>query len=152
MLYLPMDFGDLTIDGLIDTGTRLGTISRRFRNIEQIAPQKVLSQNSPPVFQNMVVNGHLETPIETTELPHEMVEIMFVRRFIVKASLGNLLFGLLFLQLNGTVFDKKQEILNFPSFSMQLKNGCIDLRTRNHMSWNLCLTHKKLFCSPVNKP
>ena len=147
-----MDFGCLTIDGLIDTGTLLNTISRRFRNIKQIASQKVLNQNSPPVFQNMVVNGHLELPFETTELQHEAVEIMFVRKFIVKANSGNILFGLLFLQRNGTLFDKKQETLNFLSFFMQLKNGCIHLRTRIHMSWNLCLTHKKLFCCPVNKP
>ena len=37
-------------------------------------------------------------------------------------NLASLLIGLLFLQRNSTILDMRQGILNFPFFSMQLKN------------------------------
>ena len=39
------------------------------------------------------------------------------------SNIGNPLFRILLLQRNGTVLDMRQKTLNFPSFSMQLKDA-----------------------------
>ena len=70
----------------------------------------------------MVANGQLEAPIATVELQFEVGVITFREKFIVMTNLTSTLIGLLFLQRNSTILDMRQGILNFPFFSMQLKN------------------------------
>ena len=122
MLYFPMDFGELTIDGLIDTGALSSAISEAdLRKIRLLAPHTILNEGPPPAFQIMVANGQLEAPIATVELQFEVGDITFREKFIVMTNLTSPLIGLLFLQRNSTILDMRQGILNFPFFSMQLK-------------------------------
>ena len=96
MLYFPMDFGDLTIDSLIEKGALSSAITEAdFVQIKQIAPQKILKEGLPSDFQIMVDNGQLETPIATTELQLAVGDITFVERFIVLSNLANPRIGLL---------------------------------------------------------
>ena len=45
MLYFPMDFGELTIDGLTDTSALTSAISvANLRQIRLLAPQTVLNE------------------------------------------------------------------------------------------------------------
>ena len=123
MLYFPMDFGELNIDGLIDTGALSSAIPEAdLRKIRLLAPQSILNEGPPPEFQIMVANGQLEAPIATVELQFEVGDITFREKFIVMTNLTSPLIGLLFLQRNSTILDMRQGILNFPFFSMQLKN------------------------------
>ena len=117
-----MDFGELNIDGLIDTGALSSAIPEAdLRKIRLLAPHTILKEGPPPEFQNMVANGQLEAPIATVELQFEVGDLQFREKFIVMTSLTSPLIGLLFLQRNGTILDMRQGILNFPFFSMQLK-------------------------------
>ena len=118
-----MDFGELNIDGLIDTGA----LSRAFpeadlRKIRLLAPHTILNEGPPPEFQTMVANGQLEAPVATVELQFEVGDITFREKFIVMTNLTSPLIGLLSLQRNNTILDMRQGILNFPFFSMQLKS------------------------------
>ena len=123
MPYFPMGFGELNIDGLIDTGALSSAIPEAdLRKIRLLAPHTILNEGPPPEFQIMVANGQLEAPIATVELKFEVSDITFREKFIVMTNLTSPLIGLLFLQRNSTLFDMRQEILNFPFFSMQLKN------------------------------
>ena len=70
----------------------------------------------------MVANGQLEAPVATVELQFEVGDITFREKFIVMTNLTSTLIGLLFLQRNSTLLDMRQGILNFPFFSVQLKN------------------------------
>ena len=73
----------------------------------------------------MVANGQLEAPIATVELQFEVGDITFREKFLVMTNLTMSqcpLIGLLFLQRNSTILDMRQGILNFPFFSMLLKN------------------------------
>ena len=70
----------------------------------------------------MVANGQLEAPTATVELQFDVGDITFREKFIVMTNLTSPLIGLLLLQLNSTILDVHQGILNFPFFSMQLKN------------------------------
>ena len=60
MLYFPMDFGELTIDGLIDTGALSSAIPEMdLRKIGLLSPQSVIREGPPPNFQIMVANWKL---------------------------------------------------------------------------------------------
>ena len=123
MLYFPMDFGELNIDGLIDTGALSSAIPEAdLRKIRLLAPHTILNEGPPPEFQILVANGQLEAPIATVELQFEVGDITIREKFIVMTILTSPLIGLLFLQRNSTILDMRQGILNFPFFSMQMKN------------------------------
>ena len=118
-----MDFGELNIDGLIDTGALSSAIPEAdFRKNRLLAPYTILNEGPPPEFQIMVANGQLEAPIATVELQFEVGDLTFREKFIVMTNLTSPLIGLLFLQRNSTLVDMRQGILNFPFFSMELKN------------------------------
>ena len=124
MLYFPMDFGGLTLDGLIDTGAHSSAIPEAdLRKIRLLAPQSIVKKGPAPSFQIMVANGDLETPKSTVELKFEVGDIEFHEIFIVMEKLSSPILGLMFLQRNHTVLDMRQGILNFPYFSMQLKTA-----------------------------
>ena len=122
MLYFPMDFAELNIDGLIGTGALASAIPEAaLCKIRLLAPHTILNEGPPPEFQIMVANGQLEAPIARVELQFEVGDITFRENFIVMANLTSPLIDLLFLQSNSTILDMRQRILNFPFFSMQLK-------------------------------
>ena len=118
-----MDFRELNIDGLIDTGALSDAIPEAdLPKIRLLDPHTILNEGPPPEFQIMVANGQLEAPIATVELQFEVGDITFIEKFIVMTNLTSPLIGLLFLQRNSTILDMHQGILNFPFVSMQLKN------------------------------
>ena len=122
MLNFPMDFRELTIDGLIDNGTLSCAIPEiDLQKIQLLSPQSVIREGPPPNFQIMVANGQLETPKSTIELKFEVGDIEFHATFKVMKHLTGPIIGRMFLQRNHTVLDMRQGILNFPFFSMQLK-------------------------------
>ena len=124
MLYFPMDFGELTIDGLIDAGALSSAIPEMdLLKIRLLSPQSVIREGPPPNFQIMVANGQLETPKSPIVLKFEVGNIEFHEIFIVMVHLTGSNFGLMFLQRNHTVLAMRQRILNFPFFSMQLKTA-----------------------------
>ena len=123
MLHFPMHFGELNIDGLIDTGALSSAIPEAdVRKNRILAPHTILHEGPLPEFQIMVANGQLEAPIATVELQFEVGDFTYREKFIVMTNLTSLLIGLLFLQRNSTILYMRQRLLNFPFFSMQLKN------------------------------
>ena len=122
MLYFPVDFGDLTIDELIDTGALSSAITEMdLRKIRLLSPQSVIREGLPPNCQIMVANGQLETPKGTIELKFDVGDIEFYEIFIKREHLTGPIIGLMFLQRNHTVSGMRQEILNFPFFRCSLK-------------------------------
>ncbi|MEO1765324.1 MAG: hypothetical protein AAFR83_26180, partial [Cyanobacteria bacterium J06629_18] len=66
MLYLPMDFGEITIDGLIDTGALSSAIPEADLNkIKLLANKAVIEYGEPPNFHIIVANGGIEHPMGT---------------------------------------------------------------------------------------
>ena len=123
MLYFPMDFGQINIDGLIDTGALSSAIpDADLRKIRLLAPHTKLNEGPTLEFQIMVANGQLEAPFATVELQFEVGDITSREKFIVMTNLTSPLIGLLFLQRDSIILDMLQRIFDFPFFSMQLKN------------------------------
>ena len=71
----------------------------------------------------MMAIGQLETPKSTIKLKFEVGDIEFHQIFIVMENLTGPIIGILILQRNHTVLHLRQGVLNFPFFSMQLKNA-----------------------------
>ena len=123
MLHFPMDFGELNFDRLIDIAALSGSsIEADLRKIRLLAPHTRVNEGPPPVFQIMVANGQLEAPTATVEFQFGFSDITIKEKFLVTTNLTSPLIGLLFLKRNSTILDMTQGILNFPFFSMQLKN------------------------------
>ena len=119
-----MCFGELTLDGLIDTGAHSSAIPEAdLRKIRLLAPQSIVKEGPAPSFQILVASGDLETPKSTVELKFEAGDIEFHEIFIVMEKLSSPIIGLIFLQRNHTVLDMRQGISNLPCFSMQLKTA-----------------------------
>ena len=117
MLFSPMDFEELNIDGLIDTGALSSAILQAdVRKIRLLAPYTKVSEGPPPEFQIMVANGQLEAPIATVELQFEVNDFTFREKFIVMTNLTSPLIGPLFLQRNSTILDMRQGILKVSLF------------------------------------
>ena len=126
MLYFPMDFGELTLDGLVDTGALSSAIPEAdLRKIRLLAPQSIVKEGPAPNFQIMGAIGQVETPKSTVELKFEVGAIEFHEIIIVMEKLTSPLIGLSFLQRNNTFLDMRQGVLNFP---MSYQN--------TPMSWN----------------
>ena len=122
MYYIPMDFQNLTLDCLIDTGALTSAISEQDLNkIKLLANDAIKETGPPPNFQIMVANGQLEVPIGTVLLEFEVADFMLKENFIIMKTLPNPLIGLCFLRRNNAIFDVTQGILTFPYLSMQLK-------------------------------
>ena len=86
MLYFSNDFGELNIDGLIDTGALSGAIPEVDIRKILLAPHTILNEGPPPEFQIMVANGHLDAPIATVEMKFEVGDITFGEQFVVMTN------------------------------------------------------------------
>ena len=118
-----MDFGELNIDGLIDTGALSSAIPEPDQQkIRLLAPRTLLNESPPSEFQFMVANGLLEAPMATVEQQFEVGDITIRGKFIVMTNPTSPFIGLLFLQRNSTILYMRQGILNIPFFSSQLRN------------------------------
>ena len=118
MTYFPLVFGELNIDGLIDTGALSSAIPEvDLRRNRLLAPHAFLNEGPPLDLRLMVANEQLEAPIARVEVG----DLTFREKFIIMTNLTSPLIGLLFLQRKSTILDMPQGILIFPLFSMQLK-------------------------------
>ena len=78
MLYYPIVFDELTLDGHVDTGAVSSAIPETdLRKIRLLAPQSIVKEGPAPNFQIMVAIGQLETPTSTVELKFEVGGIDF---------------------------------------------------------------------------
>ena len=87
MLYFPMDFVELTIDGLVVTGALFSAIRERTPEKSTFFSRSVIREGPPPNFQIIDANGHFETPKSTIELKFEVGNIEFHKIFIVMEHL-----------------------------------------------------------------
>ena len=128
LLYFPMDFGELTFNGLIDTGAlSSATPERDLRKIRLLSAQSVIREGPPPNFQIIVANGQLETTKSTIELKFEVGDLEFHEIFIVMEDLTGPIIGLMFLQKKP--YSSGHETGNSCSFQCSSKQLIIDIPT-----------------------
>ena len=110
MLYFWIDFGELNVDGLKNTGDVSSAIldvdlcKNRF-----LAPHTIINEGTPTEIQTMVANRQKEVPIATVELQFEIGNISLRKKIIVVTNLTSPLDGLFILKRNNTILDMRQE-------------------------------------------
>ena len=73
MLYFPMHSGEITLEGLVDTGALSNAFPEAdLRKIRLLATQSIIKDGPAPNFKIMVSNGQLENPKSTVELKFEV--------------------------------------------------------------------------------
>ena len=78
MISFPVDFGELKIDGLIDTSAFTGAVPESdLRKIRLLAPHTILNEGPPSEFQIVVTNEQLKATIATVEMQFGVGDIMF---------------------------------------------------------------------------
>ena len=118
MLYFPLVFTEITLNGFSDTDDLTSAISEAdLRQFIFFAAQTFLKEGSPPEFQIKVAIKHLETPSATIDFQVEVGVIFFRERSsVVITNLTSPLSGLLFPQRNSTILNMRQGLLNFLFF------------------------------------
>ena len=77
-------FGELTLDGLVDTGALFSAIPEAdLRKFRLYAPLSIIKEGPAAIVQMMVANGQLENPKSTVELKFEVGDIEFHEIFEV---------------------------------------------------------------------
>ena len=126
LLYFPLNFGELTIDGLVDTGALSSAFPEAdLRKNCLLAPQSKVKVVPATTFQIKVANGQLETSKSTVEIKFGVGDIDFHEIFIMETSTGNCTD----VPPNHTVSDIRQGHHNFPHLSMQFKTTDINTPT-----------------------
>ena len=129
MLFAPMDFQDLTLDALIDSGALVNCISETdYNKILQMSPKDIVKELEPPPFKLQVANGDIETPTKTIILQFEIGDWNFKETFIVAKRLTGPILGLTFLKNNSAILDVSQGLLHFPHLTYSIET---DEYTRN---------------------
>ena len=121
MLFAPMDFQDLTLDALIDSGALVNCISETdYNKILQMSPKDIVKELEPPTFKLQVANGDIETPTKTIILKFEIGDWNFKETFIVAKRLTGPILGLTFLKNNSAILDVSQGLLHFPHLTYSI--------------------------------
>ena len=82
MLYVPMHFGELTLDGVVYTGALSNTIPEDdLRKIRVLTPQSTVTESPATNFQIMVAKGQVKNLKSFIELKLEVGDIKFHEYF-----------------------------------------------------------------------
>ena len=134
-MFAPMDFQNLTLVALIDSGALVNCISEAdYRKIHQMSPKDIVKEMEPPFFKLQVANGDMEAPIKTVLLRYEIGDMKFgdaKETFIVAQRLTGPILGLTFLTFlknNSAILDVSQGLLHFPHLTYSIAT---DENTRN---------------------
>ena len=116
-----MDFQNLMLDALIDSGSLVGCISEAdYRKIHQMSPKDIVKEMEPPPFELQVANGDIEAPTKTIIIQFECGDWSFKETFIVAQRLTGPILGLTFLKNNSAIQDVSQGLLHFPHLTYSI--------------------------------
>ena len=93
MRYFPMDFSEMTLDGLVHTGAPLScsTPEADLRKVLLLGLPSIFKEGSAPKFWIIHVNGHLDhtckNPKSTVELKFEISNIDFNEILFYKVTI-----------------------------------------------------------------
>ena len=121
MLFAPMDFQDLTLDALIDSGALVNCISETdYNKISQMSPKDIVEELEPPPFKLQVANGDIETLTKTIILLFEIGTGTSKRHLLLQNDSRAQYSA--FLKNNSAILDVSQGLLHVPPFNIFDRN------------------------------
>ena len=133
MLYLPLEFGEITMDGLVDSGAFINAMSLSDYNaIKMNSESCVIKEYPQPRFKIECANAQLEQPIATADIQFNIGTYTFADTFVILSKTSFPIIGLNFMRNQQAVIDTANGTINFP-----------------HVEMTLAMTDEMKKCNPV---
>ena len=132
MLYLPLVFGELTMDGLVDSGVFINAMSwSDYNAIKMNSDNCVIKGYPQPPFKIECANAQLEQPIATADIQFNIGTYTFTDTFVILSKTSFPIIGLNFMRNHQAVIDTANGTITFP-----------------HVEMTLAMTDEKKNCNP----
>ena len=132
MFYLPLGFGELTMDSLVDSGAFINATSWSDNNaIKMNSDNSVIKVYPQPSFKIECANAQLEQPIATADIQFNIGTYTFTDTFVILSKTSFPIIGLNFMRNHQAVIDTANGTITFP-----------------HVEMTLAMTDKKKNCNP----
>ena len=133
MLFAPMDFNNLSVDALVDSGALVSCLPEsEYQKIKSVSPDNILKEMDPPTFKLQVAKGDIQTPTKTVQLQFELGDWTFKETFIVATKMTGPILGLTFLKNNSAILDVSQALLHFPHLTYAIAAYDNETVSRHH--------------------
>ena len=133
MLFAPMDFNNLSVDALFDSGALVNCLPEsKLQKNKSVSPDNILKEMDPPAFKLQVANGDIETPTKTVQLQFELGDWTFKETFVVATKMTGPILGLTFLKNNSAILDVSQALLHFPHLTYAIAVDDNETVSRHH--------------------
>ena len=121
MLLLPIEYSNVKIDALGDSGAYINAISERDAGkIKQGAKHCIISKAPPPPFKVQYGNAELEQPLATYTMRFKIGDYTFEETLIEMNQTSFPLIGLAFLRKHSAILDRAQVTIDFPKIQITL--------------------------------
>ena len=121
MLYLPLEFGETTMDGLVDSGAFINAMSwSDYNAIKMSSDNCVIKEYPQPPFKIDCANAQLEQPIATADIQFNFVTYTFTDTFVILSKTSFPIIGLNFMRNHQEVIDTANGTITFPNVEMTL--------------------------------
>ena len=121
MLYLPLEFGEITMDGLVDSGAFINAMSwSDYNAIKMNSDSCVIKEYPQPPFKIECANAQLEQPIATADIQFNIGTYTFTDTFVILSKTSFPIIGLNFMRNHQAVIDTANGTINFPHVEMTL--------------------------------
>ena len=133
MLSAPMDFNNLSVDALVDSGALVNCLPEsEYQKIKSVSPDNILKEMEPPAFKLPVANGDIDTPTKTVQLQFELGDWTFKETFIGATKMTGPILGLTFLKNKTAILDVSQALLHFPHLTYAIAADDNETVSRHH--------------------
>ena len=121
MLCLPLEFGEITMDGLVDSGAFINAMSwSDYNAIKMNSDSCVIKEYPQPPFKIECANAQLEQPIATADIQFNIGTYTFTDTFVILSKTSFPIIGLNFMRNHQAVIDTANGTINFPHVEMTL--------------------------------
>ena len=121
MLYLPLEFGEITMDGLVDSGAFINAMSwSDYNAIKMNSENCVIEEYPQPPFKIECANAQLEQPIATADIQFNIGTYTFTDTFVILSKTSFPIIGLNFMRNHQAVIDTANRTITFPHVQMTL--------------------------------
>ena len=121
MLYLPLEFGEIAMDGLVDSGAFINAMSwSDYNAIKMNSDSCVIKEYPQPPFKIECANAQLEQPIATADIQFNIGTYTFTDTFVILSKTSFPIIGLNFMRNHQAVIDTANGTINFPHVEMTL--------------------------------
>ena len=115
MLYLPLEFGELTMDGLVDSGAFINAMSwSDYNAIKMSSDNCVIKEDPQTPFKIECANAQLEQPFATADIQFKIGTYTFTDTFVILSKTSFPIIGLNFMRNHQAVIETANGTITFP--------------------------------------